>query len=1190
MPKTTELPTWEIRPTADGNFQWTAANAAESGVQFGPPLKTLACGEENQSGTLLPSMADLLTLARTKVLEGADGDGNGGGFPMFRTGTGRSVRLSESSVRKARSVLRGADDTNIGKSIKHDVSTKDYGFPLFSTGSGKSVTVEESSIRKAAAILQGKDMNNSNEAHTNFSTKDDFPLFSTGSGKSVTVKESSIKKATAILEGNNMTNAKATTLLGLEEDKKIYTLGCFEQTRTETSTKISMGGSLHENFSPDKNGYTASTFIVDRPNVRWVQRSPSSFLKTVCATGNHSNNDQLHKTLKHTVDSSYHTHSPVKYHTASGQYNSISNNALTRARRLLGDSDIGVIEDNLMPDHSCLRNKNNHVQTSWNKEKFSSLYSPNCEGKSDQVYRTPPSISKRKEPSSLYCKNKSEGYMLDQENARNFPLGKNYSGKKLYLNQKPVESILAHNAVESRTEDGMPLGRPLVDISNIIAADCMDVSPLSSKKRQSGKMSSFSQFKRPRSSRFVQVLNFVGSSKLSTTQSSCCSKIFNNYPFQLKRMNIKDFFGCSPVGQDLSWSLPPEVRNMDADNALTYRFPDTYDHNEIGTEAFQDMLLQCGASSCNATKEWVANHYRWIVWKFACYERCYPTILRSKLLTVSNVVEELKYRYEREVNHGHRSAIKKILDGDASPATMMVLCVSAIRSTQSQMSKFDDINCSNGGANEVSNSCSTVEKGTCDTIIELTDGWYSLDALPDVCLSKQLVAGKLFVGQKLRIWGAGLCGWAGPISSLEASKTVRLLMHINGTYRAHWDDKLGFCKHLGAPLAFKCIKVAGGKVPRTLVGITRIYPVLYRERFPDGGHIVRSERLEKKALQKYNQRRCNIVEAIMSEQIDVVADMNDSDEGAKLYEILEVAAEPEVLMADMTSEQLFSFSAYQAKQKDVRQMDMQKKIEKALKDAGLVSREVTPFMRVRVVGLTSKHSCRKGGFREGMITIWNPTEEQRVDLVEGKIYDVAGLMPINCSMDVLYLQSSGSSTVWKSLPSWKAEKYEPFFNPRKSVTLSNLAVIPLASEFDIAAIILHVEDSCVSGHQKKQWIFVSDGCNCSSTSQSREQHDCLLAISFSSPIDNDSSALFSHHHEGTVVGFFNLIKRVRDQTNHLWVAEGTENSTHSACYNLPKRCHLKEEATSAQRWAKTSYLTIQKLKERILHILGHRET
>jgi len=52
----------------------------------------------------------------------------------------------------------------------------------------------------------------------------------------------------------------------------------------------------------------------------------------------------------------------------------------------------------------------------------------------------------------------------------------------------------------------------------------------------------------------------------------------------------------------------------------------------------------------------------------------------------------------------------------------------------------------------------------------------------------------------------------------------------------------------------------------------------------------------------------------MAEQHDVSVNANDSEEGAKILRILETSAEPEVLMADMSSEQLMSFSTYQAKQ------------------------------------------------------------------------------------------------------------------------------------------------------------------------------------------------------------------------------------------------------------------------------------
>lgn len=54
---------------------------------------------------------------------------------------------------------------------------------------------------------------------------------------------------------------------------------------------------------------------------------------------------------------------------------------------------------------------------------------------------------------------------------------------------------------------------------------------------------------------------------------------------------------------------------------------------------------------------------------------------------------------------------------------------------------------------------------------------------------------------------------------------------------------------------------------------------------------------------------------------------------------------------------------------------MQKSLQKAFETAGLTGRDVTPFMRVRVVGLSSK-SSPKSRQQTGLITIWNPSEKQ----------------------------------------------------------------------------------------------------------------------------------------------------------------------------------------------------------------------
>ncbi|CAL9126518.1 unnamed protein product, partial [Musa textilis] len=101
----------------------------------------------------------LQILARPKLPEGRDGSrGDGERFPMFRTGTGRAVSVSESSIRKARSVLGGAGDTDTS-GIETTSGGQDDRFPLFRTGSGKSVTIKESSLRKAAAVLEGNGIN-----------------------------------------------------------------------------------------------------------------------------------------------------------------------------------------------------------------------------------------------------------------------------------------------------------------------------------------------------------------------------------------------------------------------------------------------------------------------------------------------------------------------------------------------------------------------------------------------------------------------------------------------------------------------------------------------------------------------------------------------------------------------------------------------------------------------------------------------------------------------------------------------------------------------------------------------------------------------------------------------------------------------------------------------------------------------
>uniref|UniRef100_A0A0E0MRS5 Tower domain-containing protein n=1 Tax=Oryza rufipogon TaxID=4529 RepID=A0A0E0MRS5_ORYRU len=1075
-----------------------------------------------------------------------------GHLPLFQTGLGRSISVSKGSIKRASALL---EPRNITKELEDEAHSDDgCATPMFKTGSGRSITASENSRKKAHVVLEGeepvKNVNNDtgeaiapmlhagmqkfapqnrNSSHKAItlmeqgsSMKEEYidrgnepPMFRTGSGKSVLISHSSVQKARAVLEeeGNmkkenhkQLSNvdryipiftsplktsyartvhissvgvSRAATLLGLEENTLSTQLLGHVGDKLGTKITVERENSEHQFGVASVSGISGGCPISSGPAENQVLMDPHqhfAFSKTTFS------------------DSS---EQAIRFSTAGGRTMAISSDALQRAKNLLGESDLEVSPNNLLGHSSASACKENiQNSTGLRKEGEPDLLKSRGNSKTEPAQFSIPAKPDRKHTDSLEYAvpdaTLANGNSVRLHAARDF-----HPINEIPKISKPSSRCSFGTENASDTKDKarrlqMPSG-PLIDITNYIGTHSVNTDYLAGEKRRFGGRNSISPFKRPRSSRFIAPINI------------------NN-----------------PSPSD-------EVKLMDAKKAEKYKFK-----TDTGAEEFQKMLLACGASLTYTTKEWVSNHYKWIVWKLASLERCYPTRAAGKFLKVGNVLEELKYRYDREVNNGHRSAIKKILEGNASPSLMMVLCISAIYSCPDlNNSKPEDDRAHTDDDNSENKSLRPAKRNM-STKIELTDGWYSLDASLDLALLEQLEKRKLFIGQKLRIWGASLCGWAGPVSFHEASGTVKLMIHINGTYRARWDETLGLCKHAGVPLAFKCIKASGGRVPRTLVGVTRIYPVMYRERFSDGRFVVRSERMERKALQLYHQRVSKIAEDIQSEHGEHCDNTDDNDEGAKICKMLERAAEPEILMSSMNSEQLLSFSYYQEKQKIVRQNEVAKKVENALKVAGLSSRDVTPFLKVRVTGLISKHSATKSGCREGLITIWNPTEKQ----------------------------------------------VRPFFTPRKAVELSHFGEVPLTSEFDIAGVILYVGNVYLLNNQNRQWLFLTDGSKFISGEKYEEQDDCLLAVSFSSKTTGEDSAFFNYALSGHIVGFSNLVKRDKDQMRHVWVAEATESSTYSLSHEIPKKSHLKEAATSAEKWASNSHPMIQHLKERVLQIVG----
>ncbi|GER55767.1 BREAST CANCER 2 like 2A [Striga asiatica] len=1115
------MSTWQIFFDDQNNFRWeTTVRQLQEEEQYDVAAQQLAATRR------LPSMADLLLLGCSELLE--NGTENVENPTMFRTGLGRCVDVKQSSMEKARSVLGD---------INHDAIDAGH-LDLEENEASPLKLIPETRLVNSAAVfmsgLQSTSRNAVNMSNT---------MFQTGSGKAVNISSAGL--------------LRAKTLLCLEENWDQESGNGFEQKQEQpTSTELLSWENLSHIESKNPSNLTISS----------ATKVISSTVKSGSGISESTNFPDFMNTAAKPP--------PVKFLTAGGRSISVSSAALKRARSLLGNpecdsflNDEASTVELMLPladdgTPSCASNPKRDFSTPFSSKfkengdssssKFTSphgshLLRMQSFGKSGNLQPGNNLITQFDAEVGLNSSNRhSSDLNFGRQQLKNKPnSGKTDVGNAFQRNIDPPK----------RSSNGA-----LADISNTMNTICKDHKQYLGDKKRLGTTSSISPFKRPKGS-FVTPLkkNSISATKdlhrLAPKEASCKQRVSMRYPLQASRVYLKEYLLQPPSVQKELENLPEYVKRMNPSAAESYTFTKEIPPNCSGPEAFYGMLSQYGASVPYLTKEWVANHYKWVVWKIASYERCYPAKFAGKLLVVSNVLEELRYRYEREVNHGHRSPIKKILDGDAPPSSMMVLCISAVSENHDPRSGNHFVSPDDGK-----------DKAPA---IELTDGWYSMKALLDEPLSEKLASGKLFLGQKLR-----------------ASQTTSLLLHMNGTYRCHWAERLGFCKHAVGPLAFRCIKETGGAVPSTLVGVTRIYPLLYREKLSNGSFVVRSERIEAKALQLYNQRRDTIAEGIISSfqreaEFDVGGD-HESEEGAKLMKLLETAAEPEVLMAGMSSKQLTSFASYKAK----LESEMQKSIEKAVEDAGLSERDVTPFFRIKVVGLTKRcKNSPKSRPKQGLITVWNPTQKQTLQLCEGKAYAVEGLVPSKSDPYTLCLQARGSSSKWLPFSPVMMENFEPFFDPRSSTAISTLGKVPLSGEFDIAAFIIYVGDVYRHGHQQKQWVFVTDGSTkevCSS--------DAILAINFCLPwVEFDSCAPVNSNAAGSVVGFVNLTKRPRDQVNGLWVAEATENSDYFLSYDQKCRNHLKDVAGSVLKWANTSKPVIEKLQRNILSIIRNSQ-
>ncbi|KAG0002160.1 Breast cancer 2, early onset [Entomortierella chlamydospora] len=492
-----------------------------------------------------------------------------------------------------------------------------------------------------------------------------------------------------------------------------------------------------------------------------------------------------------------------------------------------------------------------------------------------------------------------------------------------------------------------------------------------------------------------------------------------------KRSKLREVLGPPrqhSVEELLDLGVPHDAIRMTLASAQSYRFD-----NWGVDEAYQGLTTR-GAVPHLLSNVWLKNHYGLIVWKLACYVRSWPEHFISSKATLSSpkmsplpwfsptkVLDQLAYRYEREVNRAERSALRRIVEGDDSAAKHMVLCIASITREYSEEINQDVWR------------------------VTVTDGWYVLPATLDACLIRVLERGKrLKVGSKLHVCRAKLSGAENGVAILELAgagaltTSVSIVLQANSTKLAGWDTKLGFQR---TPLLWTTylgsILPEGGLVPGLDVIVLRKYPVTYLETLADGTtKIKRTAREEEKAVEAHR------------EQIQ------------KQYQDIVLQVEREFGIGSQADQGMI-------------QEQIQSRAGELLQ-AGITTRNVMPFFSIRVGNYVSDDAKYSGNGQnqEALVTFWH---SDHTPYQEGHRVRMTSLMAKKAGRetgieDVMSLTGTRMTTV-REMPTDPEALLLTNYRPREIILCSDVGHLYQGAEIDMAVVILAFNETIVNSNK-----------------------------------------------------------------------------------------------------------------------------
>ncbi|BHF60445.1 Breast cancer 2, early onset [Sparganum proliferum] len=474
---------------------------------------------------------------------------------------------------------------------------------------------------------------------------------------------------------------------------------------------------------------------------------------------------------------------------------------------------------------------------------------------------------------------------------------------------------------------------------------------------------------------------------------------------------------CLELPKDISsWSLSTAghlLFRLDTSDSvgcpLSYNLGDGVEviPNESGSAGVEEVgrafVCSPGVAAGLASHAWVNHHFTQLAWRFGSCAILQPDGLRDSLAKfpvdaqsflasdgpallgcwlLHALLLELKYRYDKELEAVERSAVRKILETDDTPAKGMVLCVSQLQPLQN-----------------------SAYRG------RLTDGWYHIDWLPDKALAQLISRGRIRVGTKLVCAGAEAVQRPPELEPQNGdnmnvkdadshlfgtSSDLVLRLSANSTRIAHPTARLGYASlsmnHITSlrPTPLSSLYADGGPVSSILVLVQRRFQLQFMETRSEDSESERKQRIfrdprSEEAASRNHEKNCQL--AFDKAAGDFSSSPKRSKrlrrsqptpefiaslglDGEALFNAINGAPDPDLAEASLSTVQRDAVLHF--KEATMRELLAQT----------APKREVTPLLRLHLAGLHPKDIEKRF---ELSLTLWNPSEEMLSSLKEGAV-------------------------------------------------------------------------------------------------------------------------------------------------------------------------------------------------------------